>query len=191
MKTFSLAGIFLLSLGLAFLVQAAEPLEPTEKAFLQSAYKGHSEKLKDLVELGVPVDLTDEKGRTALMLAAYNGHTSIVEFLLAKGADVNAKDKDGQTALFYTSKRSFNETSDFLLKNGIDVNAQSKKRGTTALMIVAVAGNLDMVRTLLLNGADPTLKDRRGYTAETLANRKGNDAVVEQLQNPPEPEGRS
>lgn len=169
------------------LPEDSDPMDPTEKAFMQSAYEGRLASVEKLLKKGASVDATDKEGRTAMMMAAYNGHTAVVEFLLKNGANINSKDKGGSTALMYTSKRSFDETSNYLLENGIDVNAQTKKRGVTALMIVAVAGNVEMVRTLLLKGADPDLKDRFGYTAESLAQRKGNSAVVEQLKNPPEP----
>ena len=86
----------------------------------------------------------------------------------------------------YTCKRSLLDMSEFLLKSGIDANAQTVKRGTTALMIAAVGGNLDLIRLLLDNGADPELKDKFGQTAAVLADRKGNKEAVGMLRKPPE-----
>lgn len=164
-----------------------EHLSPQEKSLFQSAYRGELSKVRGLVAKGVSVNTADMENRTPLILAAYNGHTSVVEFLLGNGADVNAADKSGQTALIHACKRSFNETAALLLKNGADVNFQTRKAGTTALMIAAVLGNVDLVRLLLEHGADADLADFFGDTAQTLAQKKGNSAVVDLLSDRPVP----
>jgi ankyrin repeat protein len=58
---------------------------------------------EDVVELliarGAPLDNTDNRGRTALMIAAERGHVTIVDLLLRRGANPTLKDNDGKTAL--------------------------------------------------------------------------------------------
>jgi ankyrin repeat protein len=51
-----------------------------------------------LVSRGAKLDLTDDRGRTALMIAAERNHPMVVAFLLQKGADRSLKDKTGKTA---------------------------------------------------------------------------------------------
>jgi hypothetical protein len=165
--------------------QIPEYLNPQEKALLQSAYKGDLQAVKAEVAKGAPVNLADAKKRTPVILAAYGGHTAVVEYLIGEGADVNAADSSGQTALIYTSKRSFTGTAALLLKNGADPNVQTRKTGTTALMIAAVLGDMEMLRLLLDNGADANLRDYFGDTARMLAEKKGNSAVVDLLSDPP------
>jgi ankyrin repeat protein len=168
-----------------------ESMDPREKVLFQSAYDGNLAEVQVLVAKGASVNLADEKLRTPLIMAAYGGHTSVVEFLVVKGADINHRDGDGMTALIHTSKRSFNETAAFLLKNGAEVNVQTPKKGITALMIAAVADNVELVRMLLDHGADANLTDIFGRTAKVLAQKKGNSAVVDMLSNPPKHEGKS
>jgi ankyrin repeat protein len=48
-------------------------------------------------------------------------------------------------------------------------------------MIAAVLGNVDLVRLLLEHGADADLEDFFGDTAQMLAQKKGNSAVVDLL----------
>lgn len=167
--------------------QIPEHLSPPEKSLFQSAYQGDLPKVQGLVAKGVSVNTADMENRTPLILAAFNGRTGVVEFLLANGADVNAADKSGQTALIHACKRSFNETAALLLKNGADANFQTRKTGTTALMIAAVWDNVDLVRLLLDHGADADLTDFFGETAQALAQKKGNSAVVDLLSDRPEP----
>ena len=145
---------------------APEPYSQQEKALFQSAYQGELSKVQALVAKGASANAADIKKRTPLIMAAYNGHTPVVEFLLSEGADVNATDSGGQTALMYACKRSFNETA--------------------AVLFAAVLGNVDLVRMLLAHGADAGLTDYFGETAKTLAEKKGNSAVVELLSDPPE-----
>ena len=45
------------------------------------------------------LNVSDDKGYTALILAAYHGHSSTVDLLIKNKADPCAKDKNGNTAL--------------------------------------------------------------------------------------------
>lgn len=51
-----------------------------------------------LLERGARLNLTDDRGRGALMIAAARGHEEIVGYLLARGADSEKRDKAGKTA---------------------------------------------------------------------------------------------
>ena len=55
--------------------------------------------LRVLLDHGARHDLTDNRGRSALMIAAERGHAEIVAHLLSLGADPAAADKSGRTAL--------------------------------------------------------------------------------------------
>ena len=52
----------------------------------QCARYGELSELTALLAAGVPADVADEEGRTALFLAAANGHAAVVQLLLAHGA---------------------------------------------------------------------------------------------------------
>jgi ankyrin repeat protein len=180
-----------LFLSLLFLPATSFPAEvvdaqnPRDRALLQSAFKGELENVKVLLRKGASIEATDPKQRTALMWAAANGHTPVVEFLVDQGADINARDSDGQTALMYASRRSFPATVGLLLKLGAEVNVQSNKRGLTALIIAAAAGDEAVVRLLLDSGADKSLAEIDGDTALDRARQNGNAGVIPLLQEKP------
>ena len=118
------------------------------------------------------------------MWAAFNGHAAAVRVLLEQGGKVDAKDKNGRTALLFASSGPFEETVGLLLKKGAAVNTQGTLEGFTALMTAAAEGQLQVVRLLLQNGADPALKDADGDTAESFARQKGHGDVVKLLSGP-------
>jgi ankyrin repeat protein len=68
-----------------------------------------------------------------------------------------------------------------LLKQGADVNS-ANPAGYTPLMYAANLGLVDNVKVLLANGADPTLKTRRGSTALSLLQRESSCAQEQRKQ---------
>ncbi|WP_431877560.1 ankyrin repeat domain-containing protein [Micromonospora marina] len=63
------------------------------------ARTGSTEELAANVDAGLPVNLTNAKGDTLLILAAYHAHPDTVAALLARGADPARVNDRGQTAL--------------------------------------------------------------------------------------------
>lgn len=63
------------------------------------ARHGEAETLAAYLDAGVPVDLTNDKGDTLIMLAAYHGHVDAVRELLRRGADPNRLNDRGQSPL--------------------------------------------------------------------------------------------
>ncbi len=51
-----------------------------------------------LLERGAPIDATDNRGRTALIIAAQRGDADVVSLLLDRGADSIRRDKQGKSA---------------------------------------------------------------------------------------------
>jgi ankyrin repeat protein len=52
-------------------------------------------------------------------------------------------------------------------------------------MIAAERGNLEIARMLVAKGADPNMQDRSGASALSLAQVRGNRAMVELLSSAP------
>ncbi len=66
---------------------------------LDLARHGRTERLAELLEVGVPVNLTNAAGDSLLILAAYHGQGETVRLLLDRGADTARVNDRGQTAL--------------------------------------------------------------------------------------------
>ena len=94
---------------------------------------GHTEELAAYVDAGVPVNLTNDKGDTLLILAAYHGHPETVGALLDRGADHTRANDRGQTALAAAVFRQSSETVTRLLAAGADPDAGGPSARATAV----------------------------------------------------------
>jgi ankyrin repeat protein len=74
------------------------------RLFQETARAGKSAMLRKLVAAGVPPDLANENGYTALMAAARKGYLEAASTLIELGANVNAREKSGKTALSEASE---------------------------------------------------------------------------------------
>ncbi|BCL17133.1 ankyrin repeat domain-containing protein [Micromonospora sagamiensis] len=81
---------------------------------------GVTEELAGQVDAGLPVNLTNDKGDTLLILAAYHAHPETVTALLARGADHGRTNDRGQTALAAAVFRKSLPTVRALLDAGAD-----------------------------------------------------------------------
>ena len=83
--------------------QTAPQLSEEELALLNQMFdlarEGSTDQLRQALEAGVPVNLTNGKGDTLLNLAAYHQHEETVAMLLEAGADTERVSDMGFTAL--------------------------------------------------------------------------------------------
>jgi ankyrin repeat protein len=93
---------------------------------------GHTQELVAYVDAGVPVNLTNDKGDTLLILAAYHGHPDTVGALLARHADHSRANDRGQTALAAAVFRQSTDTVQHLLAAGADPDAGGPSARATA-----------------------------------------------------------
>ena len=115
----------------------AEPIDPgvVELAgrVFDLARGGHAEDLAAYVDAGVPVNLTNDKGDTLLLLAAYHNHPAAVAALLARGADHSRANDRGQTALAAAVFRQSTEIVSMLMDAGADPDAGGPSARATAI----------------------------------------------------------
>ncbi len=101
-----------------------DDLTADELALLQSTFdlarEGLSEQLAELLDAGIPVNLTNSSGDTLLILAAYHRHPQLVRELLDRGADPARVNDRGQTALAAAVFRQDADAVTALLDAGAD-----------------------------------------------------------------------
>jgi ankyrin repeat protein len=96
-----------------------------------------------------------------------------VKSLLAKGIHPDHPDYIYQVPLPIACRNGYKEIVNALLETGlVDVNAQNYK-GRTPLYLALSGWHRDLVRPLLKAGADPNIKDDRGKTPYSKAEKNG------------------
>ncbi len=113
------------------------------------------------------VETRNPADESPLMMAALKGHAAQAKRLIERGADVN---KTGWTPLHYAATGGHTAIVAMLLDAHAYIDAESPN-GTTPLMMAAQYGTADAVRQLLEAGADASLKNQLGLTAQDFAFR--------------------
>jgi hypothetical protein len=111
------------------------------------------------------------------MAAAYGGFDEIVALLLAHGANPLATDRVGKTAMEYAAGQGQTKVVGQLLDAGLDVN-RTYKNDLTALMWAAGYDRAETAQLLLARGANRSLKDNRGMTANDIAVQTKSERVA-------------
>uniref|UniRef100_UPI00358E560E E3 ubiquitin-protein ligase HECTD1-like n=1 Tax=Myxine glutinosa TaxID=7769 RepID=UPI00358E560E len=104
----------------------------------------------------------------------------LIDAIDAAAFDVNFMDDVGETLLIWASAFGTQEMVQFLCERGSDVN-----RGQyPPLLLAAIHGQPQVVKTLLKNGADPCFRDKDGMTPLDHARDFRHNEVVSILQSP-------
>lgn len=93
---------------------------------------GYTEDLAAYLDAGVPVNLTNDKGDTLLLLAAYYGQAATVVALLERGADTARVNDKGQTALAAAVFKQCTEAVRALLSAAADPDLGGQSARATA-----------------------------------------------------------
>jgi ankyrin repeat protein len=139
----------------------------------RAALAGHFGMVTLLLERGTDVNTSDPWGDFALYLAAQRGWEEVVSTLLRSGADVYRPAPFGDTSLIVASARGHVAVVRLLLRSMGAYGLNDRDGcGCTALYWACFHGRVDMVRTLLLAGADHTIVVH-GVTLRQLAQNRG------------------
>ena len=65
-----------------------------------------------------------------------------------------------------------------LLKAGADIDSRTKEAGSTPLIMAALEGHKNAVKWLLGHGADTSIRDLDGGTAEEVARDNGKGSIA-------------
>jgi len=142
--------------------------EEGQAALMTAARNGKTDAVRMLIRHGANVNAAESfKGQTPLMFAAGEGNTAAAEMLIEFGANIRARSKSGFTPLLLAVRNNRYETAKFLLEHG--ANADDSVPGangapaTAAINIAVLNADFDLASLLLDSGANPNVRDARGY----------------------------
>uniref|UniRef100_A0A665UGK0 Serine/threonine-protein phosphatase 6 regulatory ankyrin repeat subunit C-like n=1 Tax=Echeneis naucrates TaxID=173247 RepID=A0A665UGK0_ECHNA len=152
---------------------------------------------KLLSNAGFDINILDDNGRTCLHAAASGGNVDCLNLLLNNGADVDIKDILGRSPLHYAAANGNSHCTISLVRAGANVNGLDLM-GCSPLHYAAASHTFcgGYILTLCIrcavrhvsylcldylldNGANPTLKNNKGYSAVHYAAAYGNKQHLE------------
>jgi uncharacterized protein len=144
-----------------------------------AALSGEPEVAALLLDAGAPPEALNRDGFSPLGVACAAGNWRLARFLLERKA--RPEPAGGQSALLAAAAgEDDNAGVELLLRHKAKVDARGRL-GRTALINAALAGNADIVSTLLAAGADVDAQDEHGVSALHEAARAGANEVIASL----------
>jgi ankyrin repeat protein len=160
---------FLLEKG----AQASKRDDNNETPLMLACEKGHMGVVRMLVTHTGAQGLEDRdiEGRTPLWYAGGEGHGEVVVFLLGKGAQASTSDNHNVTPLRSACDKGHLDMVRMLVQHtGVQgLDARDTRYRWTGLHGAAFWGREEVVRVLLLSGADSTITDNEGRTPLEVA----------------------
>lgn len=137
-----------------------------------------------LVKKGCSINIKDVYGVTPLRMAFDFRFESAVEFLIKQGADVEIS--NGKTLLHHACKYGWIEMVNLFIKLKLDLNARSVNHETPLVLAIQNFSEtehrqLEVIKQLLIAGADPNVVNDQGETAFHMFLRKSHSLEVVKL----------
>ena len=109
------------------------------------------------------------------------GDFKAVKSLIESGSNPEVTiPETGHTALQVAFMYDHMDIAEYLLGKGANINAVDRL-GSTVLILAAMEGNTNAVKFFLEHGADPTIKNIKGWDAMQYAKSGGFEDIVELL----------
>lgn len=112
-----------------------------------------------------------------ITLAVYNNNEDAAKFLLKSGAKPDAHDLSGNTAMMRACFKGYLNMVMLLHQYKADLNTLNFN-GASSFIFASTFGHSDIVKYLLAQKADKSIKDKWGKTALGYAVNQENDGVV-------------
>lgn len=140
-----------------------------ESPIYDAVIKGDEQLVKELLEMGVPANLTLKNGDT-LLHVMYQDKPGIAKELLGTGIDVNMKGDFNKTPLHKAVRSNCIHIAKLYVENGADVNAKDNRGWTPLHEAADTCGfSTEILRLLIGQGADIEARDNQGRTPLHLA----------------------
>lgn len=168
--------------------QINEQNEKGETPLLIATHNNDVDIAKVLIDAGADVNKQDNIEDSAYLYAAAQGKTEILAYIIENTTpNQSIYNRFGGNAIIPAAEKGHLDNVKLLLQDGkVDINHQNNYGYTALIEAVALRDGSkvyqEIVSELLKNGADKTLKDNSGRTAEDYASQLGYETILKLLQ---------
>jgi len=142
--------------------------------------KGDTQAVQSLIDANVPINVTDDQGRTPLLLAIGENHPHVARVLLDAGADHSIVDQFHRTPLSIAAAWGHLDSLNMLIQAGAALNAVNNYN-QTALFLACHNRQIAAAETLLAARADPDVCIPTVGTALSAASLRGHIDTMNML----------
>lgn len=129
---------------------------------------GHIDIAKYLISNSADINIQNRMGETPLHQAIECRNLKLIKLLLKSNANPNLQQNDGETPLHMAISQLNYKAVCILLQYKADPNIANFLYSKTPTHYAIESGNSRICNELINNGADLTIKDKQGYSAESL-----------------------
>lgn len=149
----------------------------TRSDFFSAVHSGDIKSVKEYIEMGINVNLQDEKRRTPLMIATYKNYVKMVKLLVDNDANVNIQDAKLNSPFLYAGANGMLDIVKLTYKKA-DTRNVLNIFGGNALIPACEKGHLGTVKFLLENtDIDVNHVNHLSFTALLEVTILGNDNI--------------
>lgn len=150
-------------------------------ALMEHCANGRYEMVQKKLEEGADVNFADYDRRTPIHLAATEGHHDIVELLIEHGANVEPEDRWGSKPVIEAQDKGHEKVVAALVKAGAHPESNSMSHVCKQLMQYCAHGFVDLVKEMLMRGANAGFTDNESRSPLHLACAEGHYEVASLL----------
>jgi ankyrin repeat protein len=165
---------------ISFIIILFTSFTSAQETIFTAARNNNTQLLNELLLKNTDINSVEDRGSTALIIACYNDNFEAAKMLLEKGANPNIQDKMGNTALMGVCFKRLCKMAKLLLEYKVAIDQQNFNRAN-ALIFAATFGAEDILKILLENGADPSIRDNYNKTALDYALIQENENIIKWL----------
>jgi serine/threonine-protein phosphatase 6 regulatory ankyrin repeat subunit B len=150
-------------------------------ALIWASVNGHKDIVELLIKNGANLNIKNNDGWSALVGAVFKNHYNIAKLLIDNGITINAEDKYLISALIFTYDKGYNKMFELLFNAGVNSENIQDKEGNNTLLMATRLGLINVVKSLLDNGANINRRNKNNYTALIWATVKNHKEMVKLL----------
>lgn len=179
-KLFLVISFCFLGLSIGSSNAYSYPVPDQQSEFLNYIRNGNITQINDLLGQGVDVNVVIEEDNniTALHLAAQTGNIEVVRLLLARGADSSRVDGRGHKPFHTAAYYGHMEISSLLAKHLSILEKQRNNPYMSPLHKAVEAKHYEIVKLLVIKGANVEARNHKGETVIHTAARIGSHDIV-------------